>query len=169
MRSTGPRYLSLATEMFLNTGLDVVYLPGVCSTPYFYYAAMQHPDCAAIMFGASHNPAGDTGQKILAPGVVPIAEGIGPAGGLDKIKKLYSDDVACQDRHHGQVRTAELIDDFVQFSMDLAKVGPGDLDQSRILMDFLHGAAGREMLLALNRAGCDLRTAFCPRRTIPAR
>lgn len=155
-RSTGPRYLSLATEVFLNAGLDVVYLPGVCSTPYFYYAAMQHPDCAAIMFGASHNPAGDTGQKILAPGVMPIAEGIGPAGGLNKIKELYSDNVACQDRHHGRTRTAELIDDFVQFSMDLAKVGPRDLDQSRILMDFLHGAAGREMLLALNRAGCDL-------------
>jgi len=155
-RSTGPRYLAIAIDVFLRSGLDVVYLPGVCSTPYFYYAAMQHPECAAIMCGASHNPAGDTGQKILGPGVIPIAEGIGPAGGLNKIKQLYSADVRPTRSGRGRPRAVELMNDFVRFTMDLAGVGPGDLAQSRPLMDFLHGAAGREMILALDRAGCDL-------------
>ena len=62
-RSSGPRYLSIATEEFLSSGLDVVWVPGVSSTCMAYFAAMCHPEHAAIMFGASHNPAGDTGQK----------------------------------------------------------------------------------------------------------
>ena len=85
----GPQYLTIAVDAFRDAGLDVVYLPGACSTSYFYYAAMRHPRYAAVIVGASHNPAGDTGQKILGPGVSPIAQGIGPEGGLDRIKELY--------------------------------------------------------------------------------
>ena len=47
------------------------------------------PRHAAVIVGASHNPSGDTGQKILGPGVQPIAQGIGPEGGLDRIKEHY--------------------------------------------------------------------------------
>ena len=79
-RRTGPAYLTIAIDAFRAAGLDVVYLPGACSTSYFYYAAMRHPRYAAVIVGASHNPADDTGQKILGPGVSPIAQGIGPRG-----------------------------------------------------------------------------------------
>ena len=85
-RSTGPRYLTLAVDVFQKAGLDVIYLPGPASTSYFYFVAMRNPEYAAVMIGASHNPAEDTGQKILAPQVAPIAAGIGPGGGLDKIR-----------------------------------------------------------------------------------
>src|SRR5262245_58316124 len=64
-RSRGPHYLQLATEEYMRAGLKVVLVPGVCSTSQFYFAAMRHPEIAAVMFGASHNPASDTGQKIL--------------------------------------------------------------------------------------------------------
>ena len=67
-RRTGPQYLTITIDAFRDAGLDVVYLPGACSTSYFYYAAMRHPRYAAVIVGASHNPSGDTGQKILGPG-----------------------------------------------------------------------------------------------------
>ena len=88
-RRTGPQYLTITIDALRAAGLDVVYLPGACSTSYFYYSAMRHPGYAAVIVGASHNPSGDTGQKILGPGVQPIAQGIGPEGGLDRIKELY--------------------------------------------------------------------------------
>lgn len=155
-RSTGPRYLTIATAEYQAAGLDVVYLPGVCSTSLLYYAAMRHPDCAAVMIGASHNPAGDTGRKILAPGVVPIAEGIGPEGGLDRIKEFFIQGNEPSSTRRGAIRAVELIDDYIAYSMALAGVKEGSLAGLKLGQDYLHGAAGREMMLAFGRAGAEL-------------
>src|SRR5215813_1236981 len=51
-RSSGPHYLELSTEEFSRAGLDVIVVPGVCSTSMFYFSAMFHPNYAAVMFGA---------------------------------------------------------------------------------------------------------------------
>ncbi len=155
-RSTGPRYLGIATAEYQAAGLDVLYLPGVSSTSLLYYAAMRNPDRAAVMIGASHNPAGDTGRKILAPGVVPIAEGIGPEGGLDQIKKFFIEDASPPASRHGSIRAVELIDDYIAYSMDLAGVQEGTLAGLKLGQDYLNGAAGREMMLAFDRAGAEL-------------
>jgi phosphomannomutase len=155
-RRTGPQYLQIGADAFRAAGLDVVVLPGVTSTSLLYYAAMRHPDCAAVMFGASHNPAGDTGLKILGPGVRPIAQGIGPGGGLDRIRALYEEGAHRVDFRRGRLRPVELIDEYVAYSMDRAGVAPGSLQGFPLLVDFLNGAAGREFLLAFDRAGADL-------------
>ncbi|HKI34364.1 MAG TPA: hypothetical protein VKA46_21095 [Gemmataceae bacterium] len=155
-RRTGPHYLSIATESFRRAGLEVVYLPGACSTSYLYYAAMCHPRFAAVMVGASHNPAGDTGQKLLGPGARPIAAGIGPEGGLDRIKALYAADASATAAHRGRLRACDLTNAYVAYSMRLAGVEPGALRGARIFQDYLSGAAGREMMLGFDRAGADL-------------
>jgi phosphomannomutase len=167
-RRTGPQYLTLAIEAFRAAGLDVVYLPGACSTSYFYYAAMRHPRFAGVIVGASHNPSGDTGQKILGPGVQPIAQGIGPAGGLERIKALYVAGASVPSARRGSLRAADLMDDFVSDSLDLAGIQPGSLAGTSIFQDYLFGAAGREMMLALDRAGAALEPLhFTPDGTFP--
>jgi phosphomannomutase len=158
-RRTGPAYLTIAIDAFRAAGLDVVYLPGACSTSYFYYAAMRHPRHAAVIVGASHNPAEDSGQKVLGPGVSPIAQGIGPAGGLDRIKELYLAGASADSARRGSLRAEELIGDYVAYSMELAGVVPGGLKGARVFQDYLHGAAGREMMLAFDRAGAELEPA----------
>lgn len=155
-RRTGPQYLSLAADAYRAAGLDVVHLGGVCSTSYFYYAAMRHPQRAAVMFGASHNPAGDTGQKILGPNVTPIAAGIGPAGGLERIKELYLAGAAHSAPQRGPIRGCDMMQDYVAYSLSLAGVERGSLRGERILQDYLFGAAGREMMLAFEWAGAEL-------------
>jgi phosphomannomutase len=155
-RRTGPHYLSLAADVYRAAGLDVVHLGGVCSTSYFYYAAMRHPTHAAVMFGASHNPAGDTGQKILGPNVVPIAADIGPAGGLERIKELYLSGASHSAERRGRIRGCDLMREYVDFSLSLAGVGPGGLRGERLLQDYLFGAAGREMMLAFDTAEAEL-------------
>src|SRR3954454_24794425 len=156
-RRTGPAYLTIAIDAFRAAGLDVVYIPGACSTSYFYYAAMRHPRHAAFIIGASHNPAGDSGQKVLGPGVGPIAQGIGPEGGLDRIKELYLAGAATSPSRRGALQAKELIDDYVAYSMELAGVAPGSLKSARVFQDYLFGAAGREMMLAFDRAGAGAR------------
>ncbi|MGO9596531.1 MAG: phosphoglucomutase [Isosphaeraceae bacterium] len=155
-RRSGPHYLTITIEAFREAGLDVVYLPGACSTSYFYYAAMRHPELAAVIVGASHNPSGDTGQKVLGPGVRPIAQGIGPEGGLDRIRELHSTGASKSATRRGSLRAADLMDDFVADSLALAGVRAGSLAGTRILQDYLFGAAGREMMLAFDRAGAEL-------------
>jgi phosphomannomutase len=155
-RATGRRYLDILVEALLGAGLEVVYLPGVSSTSYFYYAAMRHAEYGAIMVGASHNPAGDTGQKLLSPGVRPIARGIGPLGGLDRIRQLYEEAARCDPVRRGDFRYSELLADYIDYSMRLAGIEPGSLRGMRVMHDYLFGAAGREMMIAFARAGAAL-------------
>lgn len=155
-RRTGPQYLTITIDALRAAGLDVVYLPGACSTSYFYYAAMRHPEHAAVIVGASHNPSGDTGQKILGPCVQPIAQGIGPAGGLDRIKELYLADARAHAAKRGRLLAKDLTEAFVADSLALAGVTPGSLRGARVFQDYLFGAAGREMMLAFDRAGAEL-------------
>jgi phosphomannomutase len=155
-RASGPRYLQIGAEELSRAGLSVVVVPGVCSTSQFYFAAMQHSEMAAVMYGASHNPAGDTGQKILGPGVRPIAEHIGPEGGLDRIKELYEAGASLPPGQRGSITAHDPTGDYLRYSMRLAGVGKGDLDGLRVFHDYLNGAAGREMMLAFAEAGADL-------------
>jgi len=155
-RASSPMYLTLATDEFLAAGLDVVWVAGVSSTPLFYFAAMQHPDLAAVVFGASHNPAEDTGQKILGPGVAPIAEDVGPEGGLAKLRELYVAGAELPRSAGGRVRPHDPLDEYLSYGLRLAGVEPGMLAGAKVLHDYLHGSAGREMMLGFERAGADL-------------
>jgi phosphomannomutase len=155
-RASGPRYLQIGAEELSRAGLQVVVIPGVCSTSQFYFAAMQRPEMAAVMYGASHNPAGDTGQKVLGPGVRPIAEHIGPEGGLDRIKELYEAGASLSPAAASHVVAHDPTGDYIRYSMALAGVGKGGLQGLRLFHDYLNGAAGREMMLAFAKAGADL-------------
>lgn len=155
-RLTGPSYLMIAARAYQQAGLDVLYLPGISSASYFYYVAMRHPQSAGVLLGASHNPAGDTGRKIVGPGVQPIAEGIGVAGGLLEIKRLYQESRSCRSSNEGRIRPIDLLAEYIDDSMRWADVGPGSLQGVRMLQDYVFGAAGREMMLGFARAGAEL-------------
>lgn len=156
-RNTGPSYLESAADVYVRAGLDVVVVPAVCSTSMFYFAAMKHPELAAVMFGASHNPAGDTGQKILGPGVRPIAQQIGPEGGLDRVRELYVRGASVSaSPARGRITAYDPVEDYVRYSMELAGAAQGELSGLKLLHDYLNGAAGREMMLAFDRAGAAL-------------
>ena len=162
-RSSGPEYLELGAVEFARAGLKVVVIPHVCSTSQFYFAAMCYPEYAGVMYGASHNPAADTGQKILGPGVRPIAEHIGPRGGLDRIKELYQAAAAPESRTRpAAINALDPTEDYIRYSMALAGVEPESLQGVNVLHDYLNGAAGREMMLAFGRAGASVTPLHFP-------
>jgi phosphomannomutase len=108
------------------------------------------------MVGASHNPAGDTGRKILGPGAQAIAEHIGPQGGLDCIRDFYIQDAAPIRKKRGRMSAFDPTEEYVSYSMALAGVSAESLRGLRVFQDYLNGAAGREMVLAFDSAGADL-------------
>jgi phosphomannomutase len=155
-RRTGPEYLTITINAFRDAGLDVVYLPGPSSTSYFYYVSTCHPRFAAAIIGASHNPAGDTGQKIVGPEARPIAQGIGPDGGLERIKELYLAGATRSRSKRGTLRAEDLTEDYVSYSLACAGVERGSLSGLSLFQDYLYGSAGREMMLAFAQAGAAL-------------
>lgn len=162
-RLSGARYLEQGIRIFRELGFTVLAAPQVTSTCQFYDACMRHPEAAGIMYGASHNPGGDTGQKIVGPGVQPIADGCGPDGGLQAIRRLYEQGARPANRGGGRLRLINYLDQYVRDSMALAGVGPGELAGMRVLMDFLSGAAGQEFLAAFAIAGAEV----VPRNLVP--
>lgn len=162
-RLSGPQYLEQGIRIFRDLGFEVLAAPQVSSTCLFYYTCMRHPDAAGIMYGASHNPGRDTGQKIVGPGVQPIAEGCGPDGGLQAIRRLYEQGERPPATPGGALRLVNYLDAYVRDSLRLAGVGPGDLAGLRILQDFLSGAAGQEVIMAFDIAGATT----CPRNLVP--
>lgn len=155
-RASGPRYLELAVDAYARSGLDVVVVPQVASTCMFYFAAMCFPESAGVMIGASHNPAGDTGRKILGPGARSIAEKIGPKGGLDCIKAFYAEGRSSLSGTRGRIRAYNPTEEYVDYSLALAGVKRGGLAGLPVLHDYLHGAAGPEMMLAFGEAEAQL-------------
>lgn len=162
-RLSGARYLEQGIRIFRDLGFEVLAAPQVSSACLFYYTCMRHPDAAGIMYGASHNPGSDTGQKIIAPGVQPIADGCGPGGGLQTLRRLYECGVRPEPLRGGRLCLVDYLDDYVHDAMRLAGVGPGALSGLRIVQDFLSGAAGQEMLLAFTAAGAEVE----PRHLVP--
>ncbi|MBM3493910.1 MAG: phosphoglucomutase, partial [Armatimonadetes bacterium] len=156
-RASGPRMLEIAVRGYTDAGLDCIVLPGVTGVCQFYYAAMRHPDLAGVFIGASHNPAGDTGRKMLAPGLEPIAEGLGPDCGLLRIAELYKAGESVRGETKGRVLGFDATPGYIAYSLRHAQVEPGSLRRLRILHDYLHAAGGRELMLGFRPTDAQLR------------
>lgn len=146
-RASGPRMLEIAAEEYRAAGLDVLVVPGITGACQLYYAAMRHPDLAAVMIGASHNPAGDTGRKLMAPGLAPLALGLGPQGGLTRIKQLYVEGARRESASRGRFFAFDALPSYVADSLRWAKATPGCLRGFRLLHDYVYGAGGRELMV----------------------
>lgn len=157
-RLSGAQYLEQGINIFKSLGFTVLTYPLESSTCMFYFNCLQHMDAAGIMYGASHNPGKDTGQKIVGPGLTPIAMNCGPEGGLKRICELYRDGVKTDRRSSGHVKPINYFEKYIDYSMKLAGVLPGELSGLKILMDFLSGTAGYEFTYAFDIAGADVTT-----------
>lgn len=157
-RLAAPTLLELAIEHFADVGLNVVVNPLQISTCQFYFSCMQNRDAAGVMFTASHNPGSYIGLKLMAPQLQTLALGSGPEGGITCIRRFYCEDLPLpKPSIRGQVRIHRYIDEYIEYSMRLAGVRKDSLKGTRILVDYLCGAAGTEITEALQHAGAEVR------------
>ena len=158
-RLAAPALMELAIEVFADTGLDVLVNPLQISTCQFYFACMQNPQAAGVMFTASHNPGSYIGMKLVAPGLQTLAMGAGPEGGIIAIRELYIEGKQAEKstKGRGKVEIHRYLDEYIEYSSRLAGVDEKTLEGVSILTDFLCGAAGSEVVEALSRAGAQVR------------
>ncbi len=155
-RLSGPAYLEQGAEIFKSLGFEVFVNFQVSSTCQFYYACMQHFDAAGIMYGASHNPGTDTGQKIVGPGLQSIAAGCGPLGGLYAVRQSFIDGKQLHEQPGGKIHVLNCTDAYIDYSLKLSGLEAGELNGLRIAADFLCGASGEEMLTAFDFCGASV-------------
>jgi phosphomannomutase len=158
-RLAAPALMESAIEIFSQAGLQVILNPLQVSTCQFYFSCMQHPDAAGIMFTASHNPGVYIGLKLMGPGLQTLAMGTGPQGGITCIRELYCEGKTCRGQNHkrGSVLIRRYLDQYIDYSLQLAGIDSHTLEGSSILTDFLCGAAGTEVTEALEAAGAHVR------------
>ena len=158
-RLYGPELMELALELFPRFGLDVYVNPLQTATCEFYFTCMRYPHCAGVMMTASHNPGNYVGLKLVAPGLVPIAFGYGPDGGIAKIQELYLQDAPLPaGPARGKVHIVNESSRFVDYSMRLANVGQDDLKGLHVMGEFLSGMAGVDVAMAFEKAGANFQS-----------
>lgn len=151
-----PELADTLTNYMNKAGIDVFINPLPISTCQFYFSCMKHRDSAGIMITASHNPGEYVGMKFLAPNVLPIAYGYGPDGGIEKIKELYIANVSIDSDKKGKCTVINHMNSYIDYCMNLSGVTPGYLSGVKILLEFLNGSAGTEVVLAFQKAGADV-------------
>ncbi len=157
-RLGAPALLELAVDLFAEMGMQVLVNPLQISTSQFYYSCMQNPHAAAVMFTASHNPGEYIGMKLMAPQMQTLAMGNGPLGGIACIRELYVEGTDLRPSLvRGKVVIARYLDQFIEYSMQVAGVQRDSLTGVSILTDYLSGAAGTETTEALGYLGATQR------------
>lgn len=156
-RQSGPSLLDQAITHFLKLGFTVYTELNPITTCQFYYSCIQAGRVMGVMITASHNPASYTGQKLVGPGCVPIAGGIGAEGGLDAIRTYF------EEKRHlappasgGRLVCLADQDKYIQDCMQRSGVESSSLSSIKVVADFLSGSAGQEILKALERAGLEV-------------
>ena len=144
-------------EIFPEYGLNVFFDPVPISTCRFYYTCMKQNDMGGIMITSSHNPGNYVGFKFVGRNSTPIAMECGPEGGIKKIKSIFLTGPAipeCSER--GKVRIMQCQREYVDYSLKLAGIKPGELAGMKIFAEFLSGSAGAEFAEAFEKAGADV-------------
>ena len=155
-RLSSPRVMEQMMESCVSLGLDVLVNPLQLSTCEFYYTCMQYPECAAVMITASHNPGNYIGCKLLAPNLQPVAMDCGPGGGIRAIREQFLTEDCTVSSFRGNIHVITYGEQYVDYSLNLARVLPGSLDGVPILCEFLSGTNGTTVAMAFEKAGACL-------------
>lgn len=156
-RLSGNTLQSQAIDHFLNLGFTVYSELNPITTCQFYYACTCLGRVMGLMLGASHNPASYTGQKLVGPYCTPIAEQIGPAGGLSAIRTYFEEGRKLESgSQRGQLICLSEQERYIQDCLSRSGVEPSSFAGMKVVVDFLNGSSAPEILRALQIAGVEV-------------
>lgn len=144
MRPSGTALVAAFVAGVTAAGVDVVDV-GLVSTDELYFAS-GHLDLPAVMFTASHNPAGWNGLKICRAGAAPV----GIESGLDRIRdraRAAATDPPAAAATPGSVTVRSVDEAFARRVRSFADLGAADL---HIAVDAGNGMAGKVVPLVFD-------------------
>ena len=152
-RLTSPSYAKLIQNICLQHGLQAE-LMGCCASPALYYEA-RHFNGNGIMVTASHNPKSDNGIKWIIQAEPPTPEMIQQVATWAKLHFNPEQYVQLEDEPHTVV---------VKYCLDYQQGILNDIRLKsgfKVVLDGLHGAAGRCAALVLEKLGCEVIQLRC--------
>ncbi|WP_122901704.1 phosphomannomutase/phosphoglucomutase [Acinetobacter sp. B51(2017)] len=152
-RLTSPSYAKLIQQICQQHGLHVE-LMGCCASPALYYAA-RHFNGNGIMVTASHNPKSDNGIKWIIQGEPPTPEMIQQVATWAKPHFKPEQKITLEHEPHTVV---------VKYCLDYQQGILDDIQlkaRFKVVLDGLHGAAGRCAALVLEKLGCEVIQLRC--------
>ena len=152
-RLGGDTLMQTALDVFVQSGLTVYLEANPIGSCQFYYACMQRPESGGVMITASHNPGSYLGMKIVATNVESVSLESGPEGGLGRVEFYYEKPLLANRRKGGSIIPINTMDQFIDYSMRLAGVPSGSLQDLPVVCDFLHGSFGTAVSRALTQCG----------------
>ena len=152
-RLSSPAYADLIMQVLQQQGLSPT-LMGCCSSPMLYYIARQF-DGNGIMVTASHNAKSDNGIKWILGGEPPTP---------DKIQQVAAHASNYFLAHRQQPVAEQPHQIYSEFCLQYQQALLDDIQLQRrfkVVLDGLHGSAGRCAALVLQKLGCELITIRC--------
>lgn len=152
-RLTSPLYAQIMIDVFQSKGLEVSAL-GCCATPQMYFSARQTQG-NGIMVTASHNPKQDNGVKWIIQSEPPSPEMI-QAVGHSAAKQYQPFISSCAEDFKHEIKP--------QFCLAYQKALLSDIELQRplkVVLDGMHGSAGRCADLVLQKLGCEVISIRC--------
>jgi phosphomannomutase len=159
-RLAAGRVMEIGIEQALKMGLRVFARMEPTSTPQSYFQTLwvsqEHPHCMGLTITASHNPARYVGVKFVIPPVQAIGQDCGPLNGLTRVRELYHSPEVFPEAPGGSLTLLDLDREYLDFSMKLAGVKPGELSGLKVVLDAFNGSCGPEMYRGLTKAGAQI-------------
>ena len=151
-RISSPAFADTIARIFKDYSLEATII-GCCSSPMLYFTARQF-DGNGIMVTASHNPKEDNGIKWIIDGEPPCPEMIQQVAQLAKSH--------CDSQLLGLAELPhQIIPEFcLQYQQGILE----DIQLKRsfkVILDGLHGSAGRCADLVLRKMGCEVTALRC--------
>ena len=151
-RISSPAFADIIARIFKDYSLEATII-GCCSSPMLYFTARQF-DGNGIMVTASHNPKEDNGIKWIIDGEPPCPEMIQLVAQLAKSH--------CDSQLLGLAELPhQIIPEFcLQYQQGILE----DIQLKRsfkVILDGLHGSAGRCADLVLRKMGCEVTALRC--------
>ena len=151
-RISSPAFADTIARIFKDYSLEATIV-GCCSSPMLYFTARQF-DGNGIMVTASHNPKEDNGIKWIIDGEPPCPEMIQQVAQLAK-SHCDSQLITLAELPH------QIIPEFcLQYQQGILE----DIQLKRsfkVILDGLHGSAGRCADLVLRKIGCEVIALRC--------
>ena len=151
-RISSPAFADIIARIFKDYSLEATII-GCCSSPMLYFTARQF-DGNGIMVTASHNPKEDNGIKWIIDGEPPCPEMIQQVA---QLAKSHCDSQL--------ITLAELPHQIIpEFCMQYQQGILEDIQLKRsfkVILDGLHGSAGRCADLVLRKIGCEVIALRC--------
>ncbi|ENX55481.1 MULTISPECIES: phosphomannomutase/phosphoglucomutase [Acinetobacter] len=153
-RLTSPTYANIIQNIFEKQGLQVTNI-GCCSSPMMYYIARDFGG-NGIMVTASHNPKSDNGIKWILKGEPPTPETIQQVGQYAQTSLSNIEDFLHSENTAHQIVAPYCLQYQHSLISDIQLARP-----LKIVLDGLHGSAGRCAKLVLEKLGCDVIALRC--------